>query len=393
MNAQTGSYLTHLECPECGQYFDAHHTQTICRACNSPLLPRYDLAAARQHLDREELERRRGSMWRWRELLPVIEVEHIVTLGEGSTPVLALPRLGADLGLTQLFIKDEAGNPTGSFKARGMSAAVSRAHELGVHDVVVPTAGNAGGALAAYAARAGMKAHVFMPKDAPPINILECRMVGAELELVEGLISDAGRLAAKYASSRGWFDMSTLKEPYRVEGKKTMGLELAQDFEWRLPDVVVYPTGGGTGLIGMWKAFAELEALGWIGPERPRMVVVQANGCAPVVRAFQQGAERCEVWQEAHTLASGLRVPGAYADRLILRALRESQGTAVAVSDAEIVAAQREAAAREGLFICPEGAAALAGLRLLLANDWLHADERVLVYNTGAGVKYAHLLT
>ena len=387
----TGSLLAYLECPECRQHHDADTLQTICKPCNSPLVPRYDLSAA-QRLDRDTVAARPGGLWRWRELLPVRSVENIVSLGEGRTPLLSLPRLGAALDLPHLYVKEEGGNPTGSFKARGLSAAVSRARELGVREFVIPTAGNAGGALAAYAARAGLSAHVFMPKDAPPVNQIECRLAGAELVLVDGLISDAGRLAGQQAQAHGWFDVSTFKEPYRVEGKKTMGYEVAEDFGWELPDVIIYPAGGGTGLVGMWKAFAEMEALGWTGPKRPRMVAVQASGCAPVVRAFETGAERCVFWQDAHTLAAGLRVPGAFADRLILRALRESAGTAVAVDDAEILAAQQQWARLEGAFVSPEGAATAVAAAHLRSTGWLAAEERVVLFNTGTGYKYTHLL-
>jgi threonine synthase len=311
-----------------------------------------------------------------------------VTLGEGDAPLLPAPRLGADLDLPRLFIKDESSQPTGSFKARGLCLAVSKALELGLREFVIPTAGNAGGALAAYTARAGLRAHVFMPADAPEVNKAEVRAHGADLRLVDGLISDAGRLAAAEAREHGWFDVSTLKEPYRLEGKKTMGLELAKQFGWDLPDVIVYPTGGGTGLVGMWKAFAELEALGWIGPRRPRMVSVQAAGCAPVVRAFETGAERMAAWPNAATHAAGLRVPLPFADRLILAALRESGGTALAVSDDEMRTAQRQMAQREGVFAAPEGAATLAAAERLRRAGWLRPDERVVLYNTGSGLKY-----
>jgi threonine synthase len=287
-----------------------------------------------------------------------------------------------------LYVKDESVNPTGSFKARGLCAAVSKALELGVRSFVIPTAGNAGGALAAYAARAGVEAHVFMPKDAPHSNILEVQSSGADLRLVDGLISDAARLASTEAAEKGWFDVSTFKEPYRVEGKKTMGLELAEQFSWELPDVILYPTGGGTGLVGMWKAFDELEQLGWIGPKRPRMVSVQAQGCAPIVKAFSEGKDRAEFWKNATTIASGLRVPAAFADRLILRAIRASRGTALTVSDEHILRTQDQLAREEGIFAAPEGAATLAALELLLVNQWVKPDESVVLYNTGSGLKY-----
>jgi threonine synthase len=387
----TGSLLTWLECPECRQRFDPDRVQSICTACRSPLLARYDLQAARR-IDRDALAARPGGLWRWRELLPVRALAWCLTLGEGATPLLAAPRAGARIGLPLLAIKDESGNPTGTFKARGLAVAVARAAELGLEDLVIPTAGNAGGALAAYAARAGLSAHVFMPQDAPPVNRTECRLAGAEVVAVDGLISDAGRLAAEAGSRHGWLDVSTLKEPYRLEGKKTMGFELAHDGAWQLPDVIIYPTGGGTGLLGLWKAFDELEALGWIGPDRPRLVAVQAAGCAPVVQAFEQGAERCTPWPDAHTLAAGLRVPMPFADRLILRALRASEGTALAVDDEAILAAQRQLAADEGLFVCPEGAATLAAAARLAAAGWIDAGERVTLLNTGSGLKYSYLL-
>jgi len=387
------SYLLDLVCPECGTHFSADALQTFCRGCASPLLARYDLARAAAALDRAEVGARPRGMWRWRELLPVRDAAHIVTLGEGDCPLLTLPRLGAALGLSTLTVKDESCNPTGSFKARGMAAAVSRALELGVKELVVPTAGNAGGALAAYAARAGLPAHIFMPDDAPAANASEVRVLGADLRLVPGLISDAGRLAAAEAAAQGWFDVSTLKEPYRLEGKKVMGYELAEQFGWTLPDVILYPTGGGTGLIGMWKAFEELAELGWLETaDRPRMVSVQAEGCAPIVRAFEAGAARADFFDNAATIAAGLRVPGPFADRLILRAIRDSGGTAVAVSDAEIRAAQRRLATTEGLFAAPEGAATLAALERLVRDGWVAPDERIVLFNTGLGLKYLDVL-
>src|SRR5215213_7948888 len=311
-------------------------------------------------------------MWRWSELLPVLDVKNQVFLGEGDTPLLTLPRLEQKLGLTNLYVKDESSNPTGSFKARGLAAAISKAKELGVEKVVIPTAGNAGGAMAAYAARGGLKAHIFMPKDTPYANIEESRIAGAEVILVDGLISDAAGMAGEKARAEGWFDVSTFEEPYRVEGKKVMGYELAETFGWELPDVIVYPTGGGTGLVGMWKAFAELEELGWLkNTKRPRMVSVQADGCAPVVKAFQEGAAFCEFWTEAQTLASGLRVPKSFADHLILQDIYESNGTAIAVSDQSILQSQKQLAELEGIFAAPEGAATLAALKELLQQGWV----------------------
>lgn len=392
------STLTHLECSYCGETYNADGLHGLCPACQSPLLVRYDLPAAATMVTPGEIAERDNGMWRWREVLPVHETHNIVTLGEGGTPLVRADRLGEQLGLPNLFVKDESVNPTGTFKARGLSAAVSRALELGVTEFVIPTAGNAGGALAAYAARAGLASHVYMPKDAPPVNIAEVSLSGAELMLVDGLIGDAGLAAAEAAQANGWFDVSTLKEPYRLEGKKIMGYELALQFapdpewQWELPDVIIYPTGGGTGLVGMWKAFDELERLGWIGDARPRMVTVQSEGCAPIVRAFKQGTERAEAWKNAQTIAAGLRVPSAVGDRLMLAALRESGGTAVAVPDAAILEAQAQLAAAEGIFAAPEGAASVAAARDLAADGWLEPDERVVLFNTGTGMKYMHLL-
>jgi len=328
-------------------------------------------------------------MWRWHELLPVLYEENQVFLGEGDTPLLTLPHLETQLGLSQLYVKDESSNPTGTFKARGLAAAVSKAKELGVEKVIIPTAGNAGGAMAAYAARAGLKAHIFMPRDTPHANIEESRMAGAEVVLVDGLISDAAGMAGEKARAEGWFDLSTFKEPYRVEGKKVMGYELAEAFGWELPEVIIYPTGGGTGLVGMWKAFAELEALGWLeNTKRPRMVSVQADGCAPVVKAFEAKALFCDFWTNAHTIASGLRVPKSFADSLILQDIYESQGTAVAVSDEAILESQKQLAAAEGIFAAPEGAATLAALKELINQNWVQPEERIILFNTGSGLKY-----
>lgn len=387
------SALTHLECPVCLRKYEASILQTYCHDCISPLLARYNLQSLRKRLAPAEVMARSRGLWRWAELLPVQNPAARFTLGEGDTPLLAAPRLGETLGLTKLLIKDESLNPTGTFKARGLAVAVSRAKELGITNFVIPTAGNAGGALAAYAAHAGCHAHVFMPKDAPRVNQVEVIVAGAELHLVNGLIDLAASQAAAEAkaaatTSNLWFDVSTFKEPYRLEGKKTMGLELAEQFNWQLPDVIIYPIGGGTGLIGLWKAFAELEALGWIGPHRPRLVSIQAEGCAPIVRAFQQGATRVDPWKNASTLAAGLRVPHPFADRLILEALYASQGMAVAVSDEEILQNQHQMARLEGIFPAPEGAATLAALRGLRRQGWVQPDESVVLFNTGAGLKY-----
>ena len=387
MNAYT-SYFRQLVCPECHQVFDAEILQTFCQDCLSPILADYDLEQLREQLTPAALRSRPRGLWRWSELLPVRQSQFRLTLGEGDTPLLKAARLGARLGLKNLYIKDESSNPTATFKARGLVMAVARAVELGVEEFVIPTAGNAGGALAAYAAAVGKPAHVFMPHDAPQINQVEVRSLGADLQLVEGLITDAGKQAGQARDEHGWFDVSTFKEPYRAEGKKTMGLELAEQFDYSLPEVVIYPTGGGTGLVGMWKAFDELEQLGWIGSERPRMVSVQAAGCAPIVRAFAAGAERAEPWEDAHTHASGLRVPVAFADRLILRALRESKGTAVAVSDEQIKIAETEMAQKSGIFAAPEGAATWAAAKHLFESNWLEPDARVVLFNTGSGLKY-----
>lgn len=328
-------------------------------------------------------------MWRWGELLPVNDRKNIITLGEGDTPLIRLERLGQEMGIDHLYVKDESRNPTGTFKSRGLSAALSKAVELGLSKVVIPTAGNAGGAMAAYAARGGLQSCVIMPEDTPRANIEECRISGAEITLVQGLISDAARLAKEKASAEGWFDLSTFKEPYRLEGKKIMGYELAESFRWELPEVIIYPTGGGTGLVGMWKAFAELEALGWLETsQRPRLVVVQAEGCAPIVKAFESGASGCDAWENAHTIASGLRVPKSFADRLILHDLHESHGMAVAVSDEAIIQSQQRFATREGIFAAPEGAATLAGLARLVKQGWIGKGDRVVLFNTGSGLKY-----
>lgn len=385
----TLSYLSHLRCSGCGKEYSYKEIHTFCPECQSTLLPVYDLERVRHHVDRDEFFRRAKGMWRWRELLPVIEQENQIFLGEGDTPLLSLPRLGNELGLARLYVKDESSNPTGSFKARGLAAAVSKARELGIEKVIIPTAGNAGGAMAAYAARAGLRASIFMPKDTPFANIEESRMAGAEVVLVNGIISDAAGLAGEKAREEGWFDLSTFKEPYRVEGKKIMGYELAESFGWELPDVIIYPTGGGTGLVGMWKAFDELARLGWLeSAKRPRMVSVQAEGCAPVVRAFDKGASFCDFWLNARTIASGLRVPKSFADHLILHDIYESEGTAVAVSDEAILEAQHQLGVMEGIFAAPEGASTLAALKELARQGWVHPEERIVIFNTGSGLKY-----
>ncbi len=387
------SYLTHLECTACGQRHDADVLQNLCRDCGKVLYPRYDLSAAAKAVSPADLATREQTMWRYREVLPVRDDAFEVTLGEGGTPLLRAERLGAALGCTDLYIKEEGVNPTGSFKARGMAAAVSRAKELGAERLVVPSAGNAAGAMAAYAARAGMPAYLFMPNTTPQSNILESRIAGAEVELVEGHIGDAGRAARERAAVSPMFDMSTMKEPYRVEGKKTLGYEIAEVLGWELPDVIVYPTGGGTGLLGMWKAFEEMEEMGWLtAGRRPRMIAVQMEGCAPIVKAFHEGQETISPWENATTVAAGLRVPGPVADYLILRCLRESDGTALTVTDDEALAAVPEMASAEGIFPCPEGAATLAALGKLLESGDVNASERIVLLNTGSGLKYLDVL-
>src|SRR5438105_4846683 len=380
--------VTHLECAACGLRHEARRLHNLCAECGKPLLVRYDLKRAAASLTKESLKGRSPDLWRYREVLPVESDENVVTLGEGYTPLVHASRLGAQLGLKDLYIKDEGQNPTQSFKARGMAAAVSMAKELGARKLAVPSAGNAAGALAAYAARAGLEAFIFMPKDTPRANVIECEQTGAHVTLMDGLITDCGAEVARRKDAEGWFDVSTLKEPYRVEGKKTLGYELAEQFDWELPDVVIYPTGGGTGLIGMWKAFDEMEKMGWIGRKRPRMVTVQAAGCAPIVRAFEEGKRFADEFPHAATTASGLRVPRAIGDFLILDALRASNGTAISVTDEELIAATREIGASEGLFCAPEGAACLPALRKLIAAGEVKEDERVVLFNTGAGVKY-----
>lgn len=381
-------YLTHLACTACGQSHDAAVPQNVSSCCAKPLYPQYDLVAAARTLTKEALITRGKSLWRYREVLPVRHDADIVTLGEGFTPLLPAPRLGAQLGLARLFIKDESQNPTQSFKARGMATAVSMAKQFGLKKLAVPSAGNAGGAMATYAARAGIEAHIFMPADTPKANIIECRELGAHVTLINGLITDCGAEVARRKVAEGWFDVSTLKEPYRVEGKKTLGYELAEQLDWTLPDIVIYPTGGGTGLVGMWKAFDEMERMGWIGAKRPRMFSVQADGCQPIVRAFHAGEKSAAEHVGATTRASGLRVPKAIGDFIMLDILRKSGGGAVAVTDDEMIACTREIGSAEGLFVAPEGAATYAALKHLLAAGTVRREESVVLFNTGAGVKY-----
>ena len=380
------SLLSHLQCPRCGDRTEADKPHTVCQRCQGPMYAQYDLASA--NLGRGAFGARGPTMWRYQELLPVRDERNIVTLGEGSTPLLHAAHLGKELGMTGLLIKDEGRNPTGTFKARGMSACVSKNRELGISKFAVPTAGNAGGALAAYAAAGGCKAFIACPDDTPLAARIEVHVTGATLRRVPGSIADAARFLQNEILKDGWFDVSTMREPYRLEGKKTMGFEIAEALNWSLPDVIIYPTGGGTGLVGIWKAFLELEALGFVTARRPRMVAVQASGCAPVVKAFASGHDTCQAWEKPTTVASGLRVPKPFADREVLAVLRDSKGTAVAVDDDAILEAGWELARTEGVFACPEGAAAVAGLKYLRSEGWIDAKESVVVLNTGSGTKY-----
>jgi threonine synthase len=381
-------HVKNLECSFCHREYDARRLHNVCTECGKPLLVRYDLKRIAKFLTRQALYARRSDLWRYREMLPVRREDNIVTLGEGWTPLLPAKALGSSLGVTQLLVKDESLNPTHSFKARGMSVAVSMAKELGAKKLAAPSAGNAAGALAAYCARAGLPAYLFMPSDTPRANVVECEVAGAHVTLVDGLITDCGAEVARRKETEGWFDVSTLKEPYRVEGKKTLGYEIAEQSEWNLPDVIVYPTGGGTGLVGMWKAFDELQQLGWISDKRPRMISVQAAGCAPIVRAFESGARFADEFENAATVASGLRVPKAIGDFLILDAIRESGGTAITVTDDELMEGAREMARTTGIFASPEGGACVPALRKLLARGDVKPDEKIVLFNTGSGIKY-----
>jgi threonine synthase len=378
---------THLECSLCSRRYDADKPAGLCE-CGGPLLMRYDLDYIRHRWPRRETRNGRASMWRYAPVLPPLE-EHIISLGEGWTPLIRARRLGAKLGSDNLWVKDEGLNPTGSFKARGLACAISMCVELGVSKVAIPSAGNAAGALAAYAATAGIEAHIFLPRDVPEANYLESKAYGAQVILVDGLISDCARMVVERAQSEGWYDLSTLKEPYRIEGKKTMGYEVAEQMDWELPDAIFYPTGGGVGLIGMWKAFQEMERMGWIGSRRPKMIAVQAEGCQPVVRAFEEDEPRSRFWEDASTVASGLRVPKPIGDFLILEAVRKSGGTAIAVSDAEMLDAGVLLASEEGIYAAPEGAACVAALPRLLESGLLNPKDRIVLYNTGTGLKYA----
>ncbi len=381
-------YIQHLECSRTAATYPPGQLYNLSPESGAPLLVRYRLEDIKPILERNQLAARVPSMWRYRELMPVALEEEIVSLGEGWTPLIRFANLATKYGFRNLFVKNEAHNPTGSFKDRGLSAAVSMAKHLGARKLCITSAGNAGGSLAAYGARAGLEVSVFMPADAPRTNLQECLVAGARVTRVDGLISDAARVMSQVREERGWFDVSTLKEPYRIEGKKTMGYELAEQFDWTLPDVVLYPTGGGTGLIGMWKAFQELEDLGWIGSPRPRMVAVQSSGCAPIVNAFREGRDESDYWPEAATLAAGIRVPKALGDFLILRDIRESRGSALSVTDEEIQEAVREVAVHEGILMCPEGAACWAALKALRDRGEVGLEEQVVLFNTASGHKY-----
>jgi threonine synthase len=387
LTAERPTFVTHLECSLTGERYEADRLHGLS-AAGKPLLVRYDLDAVKGALTRNVLEKRPADLWKWRELLPVRRKQDIVSLGEAATPLVRLDAAAARLGLAELLVKDEGRLPTGSFKARGLALAVAMAKALGVGKIAMPTNGNAGAALAAYGSRAGIETIVLCPDDTPEINVREIAAQGARVYRVNGLIDQCGAIVAEGAAKGAWFDLSTLKEPYRIEGKKTMGLELAEQLGWRLPDVIFYPTGGGTGLIGMWKAFAELEALGFVGPERPRMVAVQAEGCAPIVRAFEQGEDHAPRWEEAHTVAAGIRVPKAIGDFLILRAVRESGGFAIAVPDEEIIAETAAAATEDGLLLCPEGGATLAGCARALRQGLIAPTDRVVLFNCATGLKY-----
>ena len=379
--------LTHLECSECGRRHEAGQPHNLCE-CGGPLLVRYDLEAVRTSWSRDSLADAPADMWRYAPVLPVRDERNIVSMGEGWTPMVRTRRLGERVGATNLWVKDEGLNPTGSFKARGLACAISMCRELGITKVAIPSAGNAAGACATYAAAAGMESHIFMPKDVPQSNFVECAAAGAHVTLIDGLISDCGRIVAERKSAEGWFEVSTLKEPYRIEGKKTMGYEVAEQLDWTLPDAILYPAGGGVGLIGMWKAFDEMEQLGWIGPARPKMIAVQAEGCQPVVRAWSEGSDRSQFYTGAATVASGLRVPKPLGDKLMLTAIRASGGCAIAVSDSDMIDAGLALTELEGMFPAPEGGACVAAVAELISNGFLGKDDRIVIYNTGSGLKY-----
>lgn len=385
------SYFSHLECGYCSKIYDKNKIWNLCPDCGKPLLARYNIESARKNLYREVLKERENTLWRYFEMLPVNDRKYQLSLGEGFTPLIRAEKLGNEIGLEKVFIKEEGLNPTTSFKARGLCVAISKAFEFGIKEVSIPSAGNAAGAMSSYASLAGIKSFVFMPKDVPEPFVAECKTLGAEVTLVDGLITDCGKLAAEGVKKFGRFDVSTLKEPYRIEGKKTMGYEIAEQFNWILPDVIIYPTGGGTGLVGMWKAFDEMEKLGWINSKRPRMVSVQSDGCAPMVKAFNEGKEFAEMWTGVKTVADGLRVPAAIGDFLILRAIRESNGTAIAVTDEELMESTFQIGRTTGIFASPEGGATLAALKKLKSDNWVKENETIVLFNTGSGHKYMHL--
>lgn len=392
MSDTVESAIERIRCSNCGQQHEADQLLTVCPACGKVLLVEYDLERARGSMTREALASRPWNLWRYAEIMPVRDASHRLTLGEGGTPLLSAPATGRRIGLPGLLVKDEGRNPTGSFKARGLGAAVSRARELGVSTIALPSAGNAAAAASAYAARGGMKAVVFMPRDAPPVFKAECRALGARVYLVDGLINDAGKVVRENGAERGWFDVSTLKEPYRAEGKKTMGIELAEQLGWTVPDAIIYPTGGGTGIVGMWKAFNELEQMGLIGPKRPKMIVVQSTGCAPIVRAFEQGDRHAPLWEGADTIAPGVRVPVAIGDYLILDAVYQSGGTAIAVSDDELLEAMRTVSKTEGIYVSPECGAAFSAAGKLRESGFLRSNDQVVVFATGSGLLHTELI-
>lgn len=385
-------YLSHLECSKCNIKLDSNRLWNLCPDCHKPLFARYNLDVIKEKLNKEKIKQRQNNIWRYQELLPVGDKDFMLSLGEGATPLIFAKRLGEEVGVKNIYIKDEGNNPTGSFKARGLSIAVSRAWELGVKALSIPSAGNAAGAMSAYSALAGIPSYVYMPSDVPQPFEAECKAFGANIKLIDGLITDCGRIALAEAKKYGRFDLSTLREPYRLEGKKTMGFEIAEQLNWHLPDVIIYPTGGGTGLIGMWKAFEEMEKLGWINEKRPRMVAVQAAGCAPIVQAYQEGSYYAETWPEAKTIADGLRVPAAIGDFLILDILRKSKGIALTVTDSEMLEGVKLLGKTQGLFVSPESGATIIALCKLLSEAWIKESESVVLFNTGSGYKYSHLL-
>jgi len=391
MTQKTNSTFSHLECSKCGVKYSKTELHNLSPCCTLPLFPQYDLEKAKSILHKKDLKSRESNMWRYREIMPVEFKENIISLGEGWTPLVQANRLGELKGFSNLYLKNESINPTGSFKDRGMSVAISKAREFHLKNIAIPTAGNAGGSAAAYAAKAGQEAFIFMPNDTPKAFQVECDQYGANVEMIDGLISDCGKIVGERKEKEGWFDISTLKEPYRVEGKKTMGYELAEQFNWELPDVIIYPTGGGTGIIGMWKAFDEMETMGWIGSHRPKMISVQAKGCSPIVDAFDQGLDRAQPFQNPKTSALGLRVPSAIGDFLILNSIRESEGIALSVTDDELMTGTKEIGSSEGIFSAPEGGATVAALPKLLDRGIIKPNDRIVLFITGSGLKYVDL--